>query len=108
MRVLAVILSLLTILLSSYPCCQETGSCSETSAVDQCGHDDPEEVPHGTDAPCSPFYNCGRCPGFTVTHETLNFVCLELEKETPPITYVELLPKEVYFFSLKPPRIFEV
>ncbi|WP_036381957.1 hypothetical protein [Muricauda sp. MAR_2010_75] len=108
MKVLAVILSLLTILLSSYPCCQETDSCSEELLVGQSGHDDSDEPPLSEDSPCSPFYTCGRCPGFTIRDEAVDFIYLEVDKETPPMTYLELLPKEVYFFSLKPPRTFGV
>lgn len=105
---MAVILSLLTILLSSYPCCQETDSCSEIILVDQCRHEDSEELPLNKNTPCSPFYTCGRCPGFTITYESVDFINLEAEKETLPVPYMELFHKEVYFFSLKPPRAFEV
>ncbi len=104
-----VILSLLTIFLSSYPCCQETGSCSDISTMELCGDKDSGEHSQGEETPCSPFYACGRCPGFTINYETLDFATLELPKETHPVPYyIELLPKEVYFFSLKPPRTLEV
>lgn len=108
MRVLAVLLSILTILLSSYPCCQEADSCFETAFLNQCGHDDSEELPMSEDTPCSPFYTCGRCPGFTITYDSLDLINLDVEKGAPLVMYLELLPKEVYFFSLKPPRTFEV
>lgn len=109
MKFLAVTLSVLTIFLSSYPCCQDEDSCSELQTfVDSCEGSSQQEVPHGNDAPCSPFYNCGRCPGFTITNETLDFVSLELKPKTLHIPYVEFLPKEVYFLALKPPRPFEV
>lgn len=109
MKIFAVILSTLTLLLSSYPCCQEGSSCSGISAVvEHCDDDGPQEAPHGKDAPCSPFYACGRCPGFTILYETLEFGSLVPEPQTQPIPYLELLPKEVYFHSLKPPRTFEV
>ncbi|MFC4221326.1 hypothetical protein [Flagellimonas marina] len=108
MKVLAILLSLLTMLLSSYPCCQETSSCSEQVLVDQCGHDESEKLPLSKDTPCSPFYTCGRCPGFTIAYESMDFINLEVQREATPVPYLELLPKEVYFFSLKPPRAFEV
>ena len=109
MKILAVILSLATLILSSYPCCQETGACTEIlTVVDQCENDHSQEVPPHKDTPCSPFYSCGRCPGFTVSYEILDLVSLEFEQETLLIPYIGLLPKEVYFFSLKPPRTFEV
>ncbi|KAB7529014.1 hypothetical protein F8C76_14300 [Flagellimonas olearia] len=109
MKFLAVSLSLFTVLLSSYPCCEEAGSCSGISTVvDHCGDDGGQETPHGKDTPCSPFYTCGRCPGFTISYETLELVSLDPEPQTLPIPYIELLPKEVYFHSLKPPRTIEV
>lgn len=108
MKFLVIVLSLLTIFLSSYPCCQETVSCSNTTTVNHCDDDGSEEQSEGDSTPCSPFYACGRCPGFTMNFETLDFAALELPKETHPIPhYIELLPKEVYFFSLKPPRTLE-
>jgi hypothetical protein len=108
MKVITVILSFLTILLSTYPCCEDKGSCSDVSTIDYCGSESSQEVPHGKDGPCSPFYNCGRCLGFTITYKTLALDSLEIEIETLPIPYIDILPKEVYFYSLKPPRIIEV
>ncbi|WP_228237676.1 DUF6660 family protein [Allomuricauda sp. M10] len=109
MKFIAVILSLVTLTLSSYPCCQETSTCSSISDVlDNCSDDDRPEAPHDKDTPCSPFYTCGRCPGFTITYETLELISMDCELLTAPIPYIEQLPKEVYFHSLKPPRTFEV
>ncbi|MDC6361802.1 MULTISPECIES: hypothetical protein [Flavobacteriaceae] len=110
MKFLTVILSLLTIVLSSYPCCQETDSCFETSTASHCadGDHNTENEQHDKETPCSPFFTCGRCPGFTTNHVSLELVPFELEEKIQPIVYIEPLPKEVYFFSLKPPRIFEV
>tara|TARA_Y100001001_G_scaffold63229_1_gene60503 strand:- start:859 stop:1188 length:330 start_codon:yes stop_codon:yes gene_type:complete len=109
MKFLAVFLSLFTVLLSSYPCCQEKGSCSETFLADSCGHDDSEESPHDKEKPCSPFYTCGRCPGFTIAYENLlNISIMELDLKMDQVPYQEFVSEEVYFLSLKPPRSFEV
>ena len=108
MEVLAVLLSMATIVLSSYPCCQETGSCSVWEVVEHGAQDGAEDIPYHQDSTCSPFYTCGRCTGFTISFETLEFVYLEPVSKTLPIPYLETLPKEVNFHSLKPPRTFEV
>ncbi|WP_394749235.1 DUF6660 family protein [Spongiimicrobium salis] len=109
MKMLAVILSMLTIFLSSFPCCQESDSCSEVPfVVEHCGNDSSEEESHDEDMPCSPFLSCGSCTGFTINYSSLNFVIPIIKQETKPVPYMEYLPKEVYFLSLKPPRAFEV
>ncbi|SHI60156.1 hypothetical protein SAMN04488513_101758 [Pseudozobellia thermophila] len=105
---MALLLSVLTIFLSSYPCCQETSPCSEISCADNIGNDGSEDVPHGKDHPCSPFTTCGRCAGFTLSFTQFTFDLVEPEIKIPPVPYLAPLPKEVYFHELKPPRIFEV
>jgi len=109
MRVFAVIMSLLTIFLSSYPCCQETDLCMETISFNDCVDDGACEDPHESEAPCSPFYTCGRCPGFTLTYgEFVQIVTIEVDSKINLVPYLEFMPKEVYFNALKPPRNFEV
>lgn len=105
---MALLLSVLTIFLSSYPCCQETSPCSEISCADNHDQAGSEELPQGKDHPCSPFNTCGRCAGFTLSIPLFTFNPVEPDAEIPPVPYLEPFPKEVYFFELKPPRAFEV
>ena len=83
MKVLAVILSLLIVVLSSFPCCQDDDLCPDSTSLahtkEHCAHDD---VPHDDDShknqsPCSPFYNCGRCSAFTISLSSIDFVAYE-------------------------------
>ena len=108
MKLLAVILSMLTLLLSTYPCCQEEDSCSDVAVTAHCGDDHSEEVPNEKEMPCSPFYTCGNCPGFTIIQITLVFNILESDLVSPSIPYIRSLSEDVHFLSLKPPRSFEV
>lgn len=108
MRVLAVILSFLTLFLSSYPCCQEADSCADVFLIGE-SDEGADESPHENEAPCSPFYACGRCPGFTLNQErVVDIYVIEPEIKTNLVPYLEFVPKEVYFHFLKPPRSFEV
>ncbi len=109
MKFLCVLLSLLTIFLSSYPCCQETGKCIETLSIRDNGENESSDDRHEKEAPCSPFYTCGRCSGFTLTYYGfLDIVSGEMLIKSNTDYYQELNPKEFYFHALKPPRYFEV
>lgn len=112
MKVLAVILSLLIVVLSSFPCCQDDDLCPDSTSLahtkEHCAHDD---VPHDDDShknqsPCSPFYNCGRCSAFTISLSSIDLVAYEPEPEILPVPYTESFSKEFYFLDFKPPRIF--
>ncbi|MAU15061.1 MAG: hypothetical protein CMH46_05920 [Muricauda sp.] len=106
MKVLAVILSTLIVVLSSYPCCQDVDSCPISSSLHYCGENEShDDAPHKNESPCSPFYNCGRCSGFTISYEVIDFDAFEPDLEILPVPYMEPLAKEVYFHDLKPPRV---
>ncbi len=96
---IAIILAMATLALSSYPCCQETADAS----MEHSGQDH-HETPCDTDSPCSPFYACGRCPGFTVEYVQIYFFTLDMVQELPPVPYLESIPKEVHSVPFKPPR----
>ena len=109
MKMLAVILSLFTIFLSSYPCCQDEDSCAEILTIEyNSGDGSQKEVPHDSDGPCSPFYNCGRCVGFTLTFNEMVLVPIEHELKKAFVPYLRFQPKEALFIALKPPRYFEI
>ena len=81
----------------------------EISTIGDCNDDGANEDQHENETPCSPFYTCGRCPGFTLKYEGFTeIVTIEADLKTNPLHYRELIPKEVYFHDLKPPRNFEV
>lgn len=99
MKVIAIILTMATLALSSYPCCQEAAEPS----VEHCEQDH-QKAPCDNDSPCSPFYACGRCPGFTVDYVQIHFLSLDTVQELPPVPYLESIPKEVHSVPFKPPR----
>ncbi|WP_318312226.1 hypothetical protein [Flagellimonas crocea] len=109
MKELAAILSILILLLSSVPCCLEREGCMESPYDGVSSYNGFSETHHDKEAPCSPFYSCGRCPGFTITSDKLIAIdIVEINFKKTVIPYQEFIPKEVYFYHLKPPRIFEV
>ena len=107
MKISAIILSSLILALSSYPCCQEDDACGIASYMDcDSGDDYHDKAPHKEDLPCSPFYTCGRCPGFTIAHESLfDIGIIELDLKRNQVPYHGFVSEEVYFYALKPPRI---
>ena len=109
MKMLAVILSLFTIFLSSYPCCQDEDSCAEILTIEyNSGDSSQKEIPHDSDGPCSSFYNCGRCVGFTLTFNEMVLVPIENELKKAFVPYLRFQPKEALFIAFKPPRYFEI
>jgi len=81
----------------------------EISSISDWNDDKSSEDPHEDETPCSPFYTCGRCSGFTLTYYgSLDIVTSEMLIKSNTNYYQALNPKEVYFYALKPPRNFEV
>lgn len=62
MKILVLSFALLTLFLSSSPCCTEEDTCGEKAEINCQDHSDDEE--HQSELPCSPFYSCGTCSGF--------------------------------------------
>ncbi len=106
---MAIILSTLIVLLSSFPCCEEEGACEAFSFVNHTeNHESHDDDHSNNESPCSPFYDCGRCLGFTINYNFIEFDFLETDLEIFEVPYVESLTCEVYSYDLKPPRPFEV
>ncbi len=105
MKVFATILTIATLFLSSVPCCQEEGACANSEPVEHCGERHGEKAPSDSESPCSPFYVCGRCPGFTVNYDHIDFFTLDIAQELPPLPYLESLSMEVHSVLFKPPRM---
>lgn len=109
MKMIAVILSLFTIFMSSYPCCQDGNACeNRLENFNNSENSSQNEEPHESEWPYSPFYDCGCCVGVTITINEIVLVTFEHELEKSFIPYILIHPKEVLSILLKPPRFFEI
>lgn len=64
MKVLALLLALMTLLLSMTPCCSGESHCQEETARECAEHHEEDQQMPDAESPCSPFYTCGSCFGF--------------------------------------------
>ncbi|EAZ80924.1 hypothetical protein [Algoriphagus machipongonensis] len=63
MKVFAILLSLFSFWLTAMPCCSEESSC-DTIELKQNSDSEPQDDCNDH-LPCSPFYSCGSCTGFS-------------------------------------------
>jgi|GEM_PF-2567102 len=102
MKVLPVLFALLTITFAAFPCCIGEDSCTtpeeEKFAMEQ-EHECEDQLP------CSPFFSCGSCTGFSVLNQ-------EFKIENEPVTFKEsiyiprslALREQALNRKIKPPR----
>jgi hypothetical protein len=105
MKLPALILALITLILSVSPCCGDDDHCAGNSSIDECEHSDKEREPCDEQGLCSPFYSCGSCTGFALSQAAIHVPFNEMHRNIIPIVYRESLPKEVFFLSFKPPQV---
>ena len=101
MNVLILLLTGLTLFLSATPCCTadfenatEHQSCEESS--------DCENTP--CDEPCSPFFTCGSCTGFSIQELETCFLLQEQVSLAVPVSKFNLYREDYHETSFKPPR----
>ncbi|WP_370173520.1 hypothetical protein [Leeuwenhoekiella palythoae] len=99
MKILVILFALLTFSLSTVTCC--VGNISGVE-YHQDAEDDCEDGP--CDEPCSPFFNCATCTGFSVQEfENLDFQQEQIPtKKIVSISY--LRAGEFHDSSFRPPR----
>ena len=76
MKVLALLLALMTLLLSVTPCCDGESHCMEEMATECAEHSDAGHDTPDPDPPSSPFYACGSCLGFVYQQTPSLIFCL--------------------------------
>lgn len=94
MKFLSLIFGIFILLLSVLPCCQEEDCCEEgsTDKLEASAESENSDL----ELPCSPFFSCGTCLGFT----------FEVESEFALTMRKELVHVENDFFNSDPPKGF--
>jgi hypothetical protein len=104
MKVICIFLSMLIVSLSALPCCYEVDNCNEEIELceKEANHSSQNEE---SNPPCSPFFSCGSCTGFSFS--SINFS----KTDTPLVEHNKLMDLSGYGITkafkttlLKPPR----
>ncbi len=100
MKWVALALALLTLGLSATPCCVEEVCTRENQVTTDSTHDSEEEH----ESPCSPFFTCGSCLGFSVSlySHTETPKPQESHRESDHVN--RFIPADVHCLVFKPPR----
>ena len=104
MRFSCFILVILTLLLSSSPCCAGDECCNETGAT--CSENNANN--HSSEGPansCSPFMVCGSCTGFVVIAINSYLNPETLTTNDLKITYIQKYLDYYYPKFWQPPKI---
>ncbi|MEH6408119.1 MAG: hypothetical protein V7767_12640 [Leeuwenhoekiella sp.] len=101
MKILVTLLSFLTLFLSAVPCCSKTAedraehqTCEESSDCD--------DIP--CEGPCSPFYTCGSCTGFSVQEVAAFTFILDQLIDQKIVSIISFHREDYQSPSFKPPR----
>ncbi|MEC8682437.1 MAG: hypothetical protein VXX80_02005 [Bacteroidota bacterium] len=100
MKILVILFALLTFSLSAVTCC--VGNITGVEYHEDVEDDDCEKGP--CEEPCSPFFNCGTCTGFSV-QEFKNLDFNQVKIPTQKIVSISYLRAgEFHDSSFRPPR----
>lgn len=102
MKVLSVLMALFSFWLTAMPCCSSESSCDITEVN--------QETEFGTEEdcedhlPCSPFYSCGTCSGFSTEKFSFPNLTVSEEIKSEPILFWEVPISEQHRMRIvKPP-----
>ncbi|WP_373397194.1 hypothetical protein V8V91_21880 [Algoriphagus halophilus] len=101
MKILSVLMALFSFWLTGMPCCSMENSCDSTEvnlASDVGSEEDCEDH-----LPCSPFYSCGTCTGFS--SEKFSFPILPISEEikSKPILFWKAPISEPHSMRIEKP-----
>jgi hypothetical protein len=102
---MAVILAILTIILSSYPCCIDGDPDNGGCGIENSGHPEDSDDPTQEMGLCSPFYSCGNCTGFDLCSYHLAIPLADCTANDVRVAYKESSFKEVCHLTFKPPKV---
>ncbi|WP_418887611.1 DUF6660 family protein [Leeuwenhoekiella marinoflava] len=101
MKILVIILAFLTLSLSAVPCCSTLVEDHPDHQICETSSDC-DDVP--CDEPCSPFYSCGSCAGFSVQELAAFTFIQELTINQKIISTTPFYREDHNDYSFKPPR----
>lgn len=102
MKISSILFSLLILFLSLRPCC--TARCCED---DVCTIEMKNNPNHSTEDtnPCSPFFSCGNCLGFTFLSSVFMLIPEALELNSIYLNYHSVLKSKPSEFIWQPPKM---
>jgi hypothetical protein len=102
MKVFTILIAILSFWLSTQPCCAEEVGDKEIAIAHI--NDSPSNHPCGDKLPCSPFYSCRGCVGFSIEKFTIPFYERLNEVAITHFTFWHEIHSEAFLSGLiKPP-----
>ncbi|MBN3582809.1 hypothetical protein JYB64_10475 [Algoriphagus aestuarii] len=102
MKVLSVFMALFSFWLTGMPCCSAEDSCDSTELSQESEVGSEEDCQDHL--PCSPFYSCGSCIGFSTEHFSFPVLPISEEIKSEPILFWKAPHSEQHSMRLvKPP-----
>ncbi|WP_394369873.1 DUF6660 family protein [Algoriphagus pacificus] len=102
MKVFSVFMALFSFWLTSMPCCSAENSCDNTEVIQETDLGSEEDC--DDHLPCSPFYSCGSCIGFSTEKFSFPLLSVSEEIKSEPILFWKAPHSEQHSMRLvKPP-----
>lgn len=104
MKMISILLAIIILSLTAMPCCAEEGNCQEElhACEAETDHSEPNEE---SNFPCSPFYSCGACSGFSLLSFKLSNTDNPISEFASISSFYQLSLSETYKLALlKPPK----
>lgn len=104
MKLISIFLASIILSLTAIPCCGEESNCQEEfhSCADE---ENKAAESEDDDPPCSPFYSCGACTGFSlVSFQSINTTIQKNESAVIKSFYHLSLSEPYKLALLKPPK----
>ncbi|MBN3520248.1 hypothetical protein JYB62_09555 [Algoriphagus lutimaris] len=102
MKVLSVLIALFSFWLTGMPCCSVENSCDTTEVNPESVFGSEEDCEDHL--PCSPFYSCGTCTGFSTEKFSFTILPISEEIKSEPIHFWKALISEQHSMRIvKPP-----
>ncbi|WP_160374877.1 hypothetical protein [Flavobacterium hydrocarbonoxydans] len=109
MKTWVIFISIVVLLLATVPC-SAFSKHSECNVEKNCKND-PHDCEHECNGKCSPFYSCGSCTGFPITHTSI-LISEKLEFTTnailQPISYDKFVDSSFICKIWQPPKILNI
>jgi len=93
------ILALVVMVSSALPCCTIDDCCKEVFTESSKQH------PFEEKGPCSPFFACGSCSGFTTLTRSIQVAAPVITKTTHHQQAIDLFPSAYSSGFFQPPRV---
>jgi hypothetical protein len=103
MKLISILLATLILSFSAIPCCEAEDNCQEeilSNSSESTHHSGSEE----SNLPCSPFYSCGTCTGFSLISLHFDSTWQITESSFLSSAYQSSISKAYKIALLRPPK----